>query len=144
MNTEKIPGDILNKVKWRYNWHNPFDKIISILYVKHLIYPNSAEYNWERNMEYIDVQYIQSIFNKPISDIIEYLKTFPQDYIFCYHASKYEFSIKKKMVEPDEKYILRLLNMCISIDKMFCDETEHIMNIEAKLREINDILSKYE
>ena len=148
-NTSKIPNNILESVKNSYVWNNDFDIIISELYRRHERTPDFSRYNYNRNHNYAETIQIDEykLFDRPISEVIEYLKTLPQDYNLSKeynYDGNYDIIAEKICIEPDEVYIGRLLEVCKYIDKNISKINQSLKKekeqLEKRLKEINNLI----
>ena len=139
MNIEDIKKDVLNRIKVNYRTI-PEEKIIKWI-------NNVPAYHFEPRILDEDIEEIdkENICNRKVSEIIDFLSQYKEDYILEERWPDYEvniFVIVKRRPETLDEIVKRICDIVGGDCSFFLAKEEQIADIDKEIRKLEDKKSK--
>ena len=139
MNIEDIKKEVLNRIKETYRT-NSAEKIIKWI-------DNVPAYHFEPRILDEDIEEIDNgnICNRKISEIIDFLSQYKEDYILEERWPDYEdniFVIVKRRPETLDEIVKRICDIVGGECSFFLAKEEQIADIDKAIRKLEDKKSK--
>ena len=139
MNIDDIKREVLNRIKEKYGTI-PEEKIIKWI-------DNVPAYHFEPRILDEDIEEIDNgnICNRKISEIIDFLSQYKEDYILEERWPDYEdniFVIVKRRPETLDEIVKRICDIVSGDCSFFLAKEEQIADIDKAIRKLEDKKSK--